>query len=170
MPDSIAENLSASRSSSLFDDPFANRGCWILVGFLAMLVSVGCEPTPPPPASNASVDQAADILGPAGQAVAGVGKEGQSLRDDTGVAKMISGPISALANFKQKAVLEIQVKQAIDVFKAMEGRFPKDHDEFMKRCIEANRITLPELPDGYVYQFNSEKGQLWYYPEGEVPN
>ncbi|MFN3190303.1 MAG: hypothetical protein ACE361_07235 [Aureliella sp.] len=143
-----------------------------LVGFtslLLILIATGCEPAPTQPAPSTSSTPAENILGPAGQAVAGVGKEGQSLKDDTGVAKMLSGPISALANFKQKAVLEIQVKQAIDVFKATHGRFPKDHQEFMTNCIEANRITLPELPEGYVYHFNSEKGQLWYYPEGEAP-
>ena len=78
-------------------------------------------------------------------------------------------PAIALSNVKQKAVLEIQVKQAVDLFRASEGRYPSSHEEFMEKCVTPNRIQLPELPAGAVYHFNSEKGELWVYPEDEVP-
>lgn len=131
---------------------------------LAVLVMMGCENPPAPQDAEA---QAEPIQ--AQKAVAGVGKKGQSLQDNQGVAKMVSGPAAALLKFEQKAVLEIQIPQALQLFKATEGRFPKSHEEFMQKIVQANRIVLPELPEGAVYQFNTEKGELWVYPENEVP-
>lgn len=112
---------------------------------------------------------AKDIKIQAQKAVAGVGKQGQKLREHKGVAKIISGPVSALFSVKQKAALEIQVTQAVNLFRASEGRFPKSHQEFMDKCVTPNKIQLPELPEGAVYQFNSKKGELWVYDEDEVP-
>lgn len=104
------------------------------------------------------------------KATAGVAKEGQKFKNDSGVAKIITGPAAALANFKQKAIFDIQLKQAIDVFRAEKGRLPKSHEEFMQRCVEAYKIRLPELPAGSIYRFNVEKGELWVYPEDQVPS
>ncbi len=103
------------------------------------------------------------------KAVAGVGKQGQILRQHTGIAKIISGPALARFNLEQRAVLEFQIPPAIQQFKALEGRFPKSHEEFMEKIVEANRFVLPELPAGNVYRFNPELGELWVYPEDEAP-
>lgn len=100
---------------------------------------------------------------------AGVGKKGQSLQDDTGVAKIISGPAAALFNIEQKMVLEVQIPQALQLFKATEGRFPKSHEEFMERIVKANRLQLPELPERGVYRFDPDKGELWVYDQDDVP-
>lgn len=134
-------------------------GCGLVLGVL------GCQPASPPPTAQPPANQ--PVV--AQKAVAGVGKQGQSLQDDRGVAKIISGPAATLFNVQQKAVLEFQIPPAVQMFKASEGRFPKSHEEFMEKIVQANRLVLPELPDGAVYHFNSEKGELWVYPENEVP-
>ena len=136
----------------------------LLVG-MALLSALGCAPTPTAPPATA--ENPTEVI--AQQALAGVGKQGQSMQDHSDLQKIISGPAIALFNFKQKAVLEIQVPQALNLFRASEGRFPKSHEEFMQKIVEANRLVLPELPEGAVYHFNSEKGELWVYPENEVP-
>ncbi len=136
-------------------------GCATLVG------SLGCGPTSPPAPAPAPPAEASEVV--AQKAVAGVGKQGQSLRNDTGVAKMISGPAAALFNVKQKAVLDIQIPHALQLFQATEGRLPKSHDEFMEKIVTANNLVLPELPAGAVYRFNTDKGELWVYPEDELP-
>lgn len=138
-------------------------GC-LSCGLLGWML--GCGPTAPPPAPTPP-PPAQDVV--AQKAVAGVGKKGQSLRNDTGVAKMISGPASALFNVQQKAVLEIQIPHALQLFLATEGRLPKSHEEFMEKIVTANNLVLPELPAGAVYKFDTEKGELWVYPEDEVP-
>jgi hypothetical protein len=132
---------------------------------LAMLVAQGCEVPEAPPTTAAAPTEIT-----AQQALAGVGKQGQSLQDHSDLQKIISGPAATLFNVKQKAVLEIQIPQALQLFQASEGRFPKSHEEFMQKIVEYNRLVLPELPEGAVYHFNTEKGQLWVYPEDEVPN
>lgn len=98
------------------------------------------------------------------KAEVGVGKQGQSLENETGVGKMIAQPAITLFRVKQKAVFEIQIPQALNLYKALEGRMPKDHDEFMAKIIEPNRIALPELPNGQRYEFNPELGELWVVP------
>ncbi len=145
---------------------FASHKCLMnSLGLGLIAWGLGCAPQapapPPPPAAPA------DVV--AQKAVAGVGKQGQSLRNDTGVAKMISGPVSVLFKTKQKAVLDIQIPHALNLFEATEGRLPKSHDEFMQRIVKANNLVLPELPEGAVYHFNTEKGELWVYAEDEVP-
>lgn len=136
------------------------------VSCLAMLASLGCQPTATP--APTAQQEPAKIQ--AQQALTGVGKRGQSLEQDKGIAKIISGPASALLRFEQKAVLEIQIPHALQLFEATEGRPPKSHQEFMDKIVKANMLVLPELPEGAVYQFNTEKKQLWVYPADEVPS
>ncbi len=107
-----------------------------------------------------------DVPVTAQKATAGVGKQGQKLKDEPDI---IAGPVKVLFKFKQQAVLDIQIPQALQLFQASEGRMPKSHDEFMQKIVEANRLQLPELPDGAVYRFNTEKGELWVYPADESP-
>jgi hypothetical protein len=141
----------------------------ILIVLLSIGFIVGCAEQAEQGAAvaDAQTQPANDIL--AQKAVAGVGKQGQKLNQHSDAQKIISGPAAALINFKQKAVLEIQIPQALQFFKASEGRMPKSHDEFMTKIVEANRLQLPELPEGAVYRFNTEKGELWVYPENEAP-
>ncbi len=140
----------------------STRTGWL--GCAIVATSLGCSPTAPTanaPAAPATIT--------AQKAVAGVGKRGQSLNDNTGIAQAISAGPATLLNFEQKAVFDIQIPKALQLFQATEGRFPKSHEEFMQKIVEANRLALPELPAGAVYVFNTEQGELWVYPEAEAP-
>lgn len=95
---------------------------------------------------------------------AGVGKQGQSLQNETGVGRMIAQPAITLFAVKQRAVFEIQIPQAMQLFEALEGRKPKDHDEFMNKIIKANNINLPELPEGKIYRYHPDDAQLYVEP------
>jgi hypothetical protein len=92
---------------------------------------------------------------------AGVGKEGQSLQNETGIGRAIAQPAITLFAVKQRAVFEIQIPQAMNLFEALEGRKPKDHDEFMNKIIKANNINLPELPAGKIYRYHPDDAQLY---------
>lgn len=146
------------------DNACRPMGIALLLG--GLIISLGCQAEP---SSTPSAGPQPTTQMQAQKATAGVGKRGQSLQDDQGVAKIVSGPASALLKVEQKVVLDIQIPQALQLFKASNGRFPKSHDEFMSQIVQANRLQLPELPDGMVYRFNSEKGELWVYPEAEAP-
>ena len=135
-----------------------------LLVIASLVTSIGCSPATPTANSPATPTNVT-----AQKAVAGVGKKGQSLNDNTGIARAITAGPATLLNFQQKAVLDIQIPQALQLFNATEGRLPKSHEEFMQKIVEANRLVLPELPAGGVYRFNTEKGELWVYPEAEAP-
>ena len=91
----------------------------------------------------------------------GVAKKGRSLDEyDGGVQGVIAGPAKAYFGFREKAVFQIQIPQAMQFFKGAQGRAPKSHEEFMSQIIEANKINLPELPRGQKYIYDSDKEEL----------
>lgn len=100
-------------------------------------------------------------------AEAGVGKQGQSLQNESGVGRMIAQPAITLFAVKQRVVFEIQIPQAVNLYQASEGKFPATHDEFMTKIIKANQINLPELPAGQEYKYHPEDHQLWVHPIGQ---
>lgn len=99
-------------------------------------------------------------------AEAGVGKQGQSLNDERGIGAMIVQPARSLFAVKQRAVFEIQIPSAVNLFTATEGRKPNSHDEFMSKIIKANQIRLPELPAGQTYVYDPEIGELMVQKSG----
>ena len=100
----------------------------------------------------------------------GVGVKGRSLEggSDSNPATLISAPAAAYFRTKEKIAFEIQIPQALNLYMAEKGRNPRNHDEFMREIIDANRIVHPKLPTGMVYRYDSEKGELWVIPEKEL--
>ena len=139
---------------------------YLILFFLVFPLAVGCAPKDAVSEANVAPEAQNAI---AQKAAVGVGKQGQSLEDNTGVSGMVSGPVSALFKVKQGMVFDVAIPQAMQLFQASNGRVPNSHEEFMEKIISANRIQLPELPQGQVYRFNVEKNELWVYPEDEAP-
>ena len=81
----------------------------------------------------------------------GSGKQGRLLDEHEGIYVT---PIKALFSTKEFIAYEIQVKHALNLYEAYEGRAPKDHDEFMEKIIKANMIELPVLPEGHKYVYD----------------
>lgn len=131
---------------------------------------IGCKPNNSNSASTVVGDPGtAPAVPQAQKASAAVVKAGAKLRDNSDAQKMITGAPGVLLDVKAGTVFDISIPQAVQLFKASEGRVPKNHAEFMAKIIEANNLTLPVLIDGLVYQFNPEKGELWVYPKDQVP-
>lgn len=55
---------------------------------------------------------------------------------------------------------KLAIEHALNLFNASEGRYPKDHDEFMQRIIKENNIRLPVLPHKARYEYDVENHQL----------
>lgn len=87
----------------------------------------------------------------------GVGKQGRSLDDVEGV---IVTPAKTLFTAREKVVFDIQIPQALNLYKATNGRGPQSHDEFMQQVVTANQIKLPELPAGQKYVYDPQAEQL----------
>jgi hypothetical protein len=113
------------------------------------------EPETPPaePAAGQNTGQGTQRV----KADVGVGKAGRSLDEYEGV---IVTPAKALFTVREKAVFQIQIPNALQLYKATNGSNPKTHEEFMAQVIEANSIQLPELPAGQRYVWDPEQGEL----------
>ena len=87
----------------------------------------------------------------------GVGIKGRSLDQYEGV---LVTPAKAYFSARERIVFEIQVPNALNLYKASEGHAPKTHDEFMKKIVQANQIKLPPLPPGHKYVYDPMTEQL----------
>lgn len=149
---------------------------WAWMGVVGIVGLVGCDmsymakpkPTAPPaepsPVVEAQPPQPAGVPEKAG---VGVGIRGDSLRSEEGIGKMIASPAVTYFNIREKAVFEIQIPHALNLFKALEGRVPKTHEEFIEKIVKANSISLPELKPGMKYRYRPELGdigELWVEP------
>ena len=52
------------------------------------------------------------------------------------------------------------VNQAVEMFRATEGRYPKDYQEFKSKVIEAKQIRLPVPGEGLEYQYDVQNHSL----------
>jgi len=71
-------------------------------------------------------------------------------------------PIGGLNAYKPtvERLMKLQVQRALGFFQATEGRYPKDHNEFMEKVIRANQIKLAVLPGNWVYQYDVQNHEL----------
>ncbi len=123
--------------------------------------AVGMELTPPAQAQvpETPVVPVADVVPDMERVKAekGVGIKGRSLDEHQG---MLVTPAKAYFSVRERVVFEIQIPDALNKYKALNGNGPKSHDEFMAQIIDANQIQLPELPAGQRYVYDPEKDEL----------
>ncbi len=120
-------------------------------------MSCGCKPPYDARTGSAKSDEPKVVETERIAAETGVGKEGQTLKGKEGV---LITPVKALFDTKQRVVFEMQIPQAMNLYKAEKGYPPKTEEEFMSQIIEFNNIQLPELPAGQRYVYDAEKGEL----------
>jgi len=93
-------------------------------------------------------------------ATAGVGIEGQSLQDPD-VNQTIAQPAITFFAVKQRVVFEIQLPQALNLYKATnDGKGPQSLEELMDKVVTPNGFKLPELPPGHTYEWDAEQQKL----------
>jgi len=117
--------------------------------------TAGSEPASPGQDQPAPAETPADMERV--KAERGVGVKGRSLDEHQG---MLVTPAKAYFSVRERAVFDIQVPEALKLFKATHGNGPRSHDEFMAQIIEANQIQLPELAAGQRYVYDPEKEEL----------
>jgi hypothetical protein len=149
----------------------------ILLTGLVLCFFAGCKPEADvqrdlaaQKAAQEAAAKAAEQPLEAQKAGVGVGIKGRSLEggSENNPATLISAPAAAYFRTKEKIAFEIQIPQALNLYMAEKGRNPRNHDEFMRDIVDANRIPLPKLPTGMVYRFDCEKGELWVIPEKDL--
>jgi hypothetical protein len=122
---------------------------------------VNAAPTQPGPSSGGAFVPPPVPPGSV-QAQVGVGAKGRSLDQFQGA---VVTPAKTLFAAKERVVFDIQVPQALQLFKATNDKGPATHDEFMQRVIAENNIQLPQLPAGRRYLYDPTTEQLMVAPE-----
>ena len=121
----------------------------------ALLVSAGCASEADGPAetedATANPPAAETIREPVAP---GMGKKGRNYGSGP-----VATPIRAMFSAKERLAFG-RIPHDLELYKALNGDYPKTHEEFMKEIIEANGIQLPELPDGHRYVYDPETHQL----------
>ncbi len=100
---------------------------------------------------------------PATPGVTGKGQYGPGL---------ITTPVSTYFLTKERLVFEIKIPDAMRTFKVLNDRFPKSHEEFMKKIIKDNSIVLPTLRDAgarYVYLPEKAAKMKGYWDKTDPP-
>lgn len=133
----------------------------ILIPFLFSM-NAGCgdlvEPQASQPKQTAKLKTTDDI----GEFKAADGK--QTVSSEVKISNPITGALEAYEPTKQK-IGELAIQKSVDIFNAIEGRYPKDHEEFMTKVIKANKIRLPALSPGKQYQYDVENHALMVVTE-----
>ena len=119
-----------------------------------LLFSTGCKE--PEGAPVAEAEPQGEVEMERVKAEAGVGKQGQIIGDKQGFLRT---PAKALFTAKQKIAF-LKVEHALNLYDAEHGFKPKTEEEFMEKVIKFNNIELPVLPEGQIYVWDGEAGEL----------
>ena len=144
--------------------------CVASVATLTLCLQTGCQDQSKSNADNNREANEPTAPFEAKKAGVGVGKSSQALEKHGTTGDVVAGPAKVLFRTKEKIVFEIQIPQALNLYKAEHGKGPQSHEEFMEKIIRANRIQLPKLPPGQRYEFNVEKQELWVVPDEQAEN
>jgi len=71
----------------------------------------------------------------------------------------ITGPLNAYGPALERSFVPL-INHDIAAFHALEGRYPKDYDEFMEKIIKANDRKLPVLPGSKKWAYDAKKHEL----------
>ena len=130
------------------------------VGWLALTLLAGCSgggsaPTPPASESKGVFGKTTQEVGKFDPLAADQKVSDQKIQ----ATDPVTAPLTAYGPLVEKAAI-LGVDQAINLFQATEGRYPKDHDEFMEKIIRANNLRLPVLPNKGEYRYDEKSHSL----------
>ena len=126
----------------------------IAVAVVVVLISSfsGCgEPQQAPPAKKDT-----GIIGKVTQDI-GEAESGAE-QADLQAKGMLAAP--GAYGFAVSEISKGQIKQAVELYRAETGEYPKDYDEFMNKIIKRHNIELPVLPGERQYQYDVKAHEL----------
>jgi len=135
----------------------------LLPTILAVVVIAGCEGGDEPDRPDGARTAGQKRAGPnqaapdAGQRVrepakVGVGEQGSGIK-----AGPVGTPIKALFGVKERLVFDVQIAKSMQLYRAINGHYPKSQQEFETKIIKENLIQLPPLPPGAKYVYDAKR-------------
>ncbi len=118
----------------------------------------GVPPMPAPPASNGGpiLGKKTDDVRDAQQEIAAGAQKVEPRVTGKDPITITGSAYAAIVGRTE----QLRIKQAIDIFKATNDRYPRDYDEFKKEILDANGIRLTQLPYYQKYGYDAEKHEL----------
>lgn len=138
--------------------PTRLNGCWTWTALCGSLLLVGCTDL----FEQASGDgEKESILGKKTQDIGKFDpKAGKAVSDSkVRATNPVTAPLEAYGPMVEQ-ISKAEIEHAVKLFQAMNGRYPKDHDEFMREVIKKNRIQLPVLPGDKRYEYDVQNHEL----------
>jgi hypothetical protein len=71
----------------------------------------------------------------------------------------VTGPLAAYGPALERT-FKPMIKHHVEAFRAIEGRYPKDYNEFMEKIIKENSIKLPVLPGSKRWVYDDKAHEL----------
>ena len=161
-PDASRDALFCSSSRSVV---FRSIGMLSLIVLLigAPLLG-GCKPPADPVAQKDEKEKSpSGIFGKSTQDIGEYDPDaGAEVSDGKMKQPSALNPLGALNAYKPaiEKISRMQILQAVNLFQAEFGRYPKDYDEFMEKIIKRNGIKLPVLPGDWKYQYDVANHEL----------
>jgi len=84
------------------------------------------------------------------------------------VTDPVTGPLVAYGPALERSFIPL-INHDIEMFHALEGRYPKDYKEFMDKIIKANDRKLPVLPGGRRWVYDEKAHELKVVFDVEPP-
>ena len=118
--------------------------------------AVSAQPAPPPPSEQPTTGDTTTVAGSAT-----LGQGGGYYSAIAGARRHISHRVESLA-----------WTQAVQHFKAQEGRLPKDHEEFMSKVVAPLEIDLGFIEEDQEFLYDPSEGEwgtLYVVSKDETP-
>jgi hypothetical protein len=158
----------------------ALRRPWMFFGLACCAVAaVGCEEQPRnvggKPSAPAAPKAERGIIGRRTQDVRNAPADLKKEKAQVATTRIVAkDPITLQGNAYVSIIgraSQLLIDDAINKFRALNDRYPKDYEEFMAEIIKANNISLPVLPpyQEYGYLEKEHKLIILEYPDRKNP-
>jgi len=111
-----------------------------------------------PPSRQSEEDEQwateADMDGIRKKAGVGMGKQGHGYGNDP-----MTYPLASYFRIRERVFVN-QIKHDMELYKALNGHYPRSQEEFRREIIKAGGITMAVLPPGRKYYYDAKKGEL----------
>ena len=128
----------------------------LLSAFAIMVVFLSCSSGCQEPRTAAPPKKDTGIINKVTQDI-GEAKPGAE-QADLQAKGMLAAP--GAYGFAVAETSKLQIKHAVELYRAANGSYPKDHEEFMSKIIKQNGIQLRVLPGSRQYQYDVENHEL----------